>query len=114
MMSECLFCNPEKFDRVAENDLSYAIRDKYPVSELHTLIISKAHYPTVFDLPDVELLSLFALAKECRSQILQLDPMVKGFNFGANAGSVAGQKIHHVHFHLIPRRDGDAYPPMAE
>jgi len=110
---ECLFCGHDNFELVAENDLSYAIRDKYPVTELHTLIISKLHYATVFDLPDNELLSIFELARECRGNMLAMDARVEGFNFGSNSGEVAGQKIHHVHFHLIPRRDGDTIPLPA-
>lgn len=113
MANECLFCAREIFDLVAENELSYAIRDKYPATELHTLIISKKHYATVFELPAHELVSIFELAKVCREQILKQDDSVKGFNFGANSGEVAGQKIKHVHFHLIPRRVGDVTPPPA-
>jgi len=114
MRDDCLFCNYEKFEVVGENDHSYAIRDKFPVTELHTLVISKRHYETVFDLPSSELESIFNLAKECREKILNKDSSVKGFNFGSNSGEVAGQKIHHVHFHLIPRREGDIKPPAAK
>ena len=113
MNEGCLFCEYEKFEVIAENDLSFAIRDKYPVTELHTLILSKEHYETVFDLPTNELVSIFELAKLCRSEILKKDHSVKGFNFGSNSGEVAGQKIEHVHFHLIPRREGDVEPPAA-
>ena len=113
MSSECLFCRFDNFDLVGENDLSYAIRDKYPVTKLHTLVISKKHYPTVFDLPSSELVSIHNLAKVCREEILMIDKSVKGFNFGSNSGEVAGQKIHHVHFHLIPRRSGDINPGPA-
>ena len=113
MQHDCLFCNYEKLEVVGENDRSYAIRDKFPVTDLHTLVISKKHYETVFDLPSFELDSIFALAKECREIILKKDNSVKGFNFGSNSGEVAGQKIHHVHFHLIPRRVGDVEPPVA-
>jgi diadenosine tetraphosphate (Ap4A) HIT family hydrolase len=81
----------------------YAIRDKYPVTQLHTLIISKQHDKTVFNLPPVELDSIFELAKICRGDILKEDSSVKGFNFGSNAGSVAGQKM----------RPGDTNPPPA-
>ena len=109
----CLFCCFEKFELVAENQFSYALRDKYPVTRLHTLIISKKHYDTVFELPDFEMESIFHLAKQCREEILKLDALIKGFNFGTNSGEVAGQKIHHVHFHLIPRREGDVEPPVA-
>lgn len=114
MPGNCLFCNDSKFDVVGENPLSYAIRDKFPVTKLHTLIISKAHYETVFDLPPAELQSIFQLAKICRQSILMEDETVKGFNFGTNAGDAAGQKIPHVHFHLIPRRIGDQDPPVAK
>jgi len=114
MADDCLFCNFEKFELVGQNELSYAILDKYPVTELHTLIISKKHYDTVFDLPPIELDSILSLAKECRKGILEKDSSVKGFNFGSNSGEVAGQKINHVHFHLIPRREGDVIPPVAK
>jgi ATP adenylyltransferase len=114
MKDACLFCGHEKFVVVAENNLSYAIRDKYPMTALHTLILSKRHYPTVFDLPSEELTSIFALANDCRAGILKEDAQVQGFNFGSNSGQVAGQKIAHVHFHLIPRRSGDQEPPSAK
>jgi ATP adenylyltransferase len=113
MGDECLFCRYGKFDLVAENQLSYAIRDKYPVTRLHTLVISKKHYTNVFELPPEELVSILELAKLCREQIMAEDDSVEGFNFGSNAGEVAGQTIAHVHFHLIPRRAGDIAPPSA-
>ncbi len=113
MCERCLFCDHSKFDLIAENELSYAIRDKYPVTELHTLIISKKHYPTMFELPQPELVSILELAKQCREEIVFDDRRVLGFNFGANSGVIAGQKIPHVHFHLIPRRNGDLAPPPA-
>jgi len=113
MTKGCLFCEYEKFELVGENKLSYAIRDKYPVTNLHTLVISKGHYQTVFDLPEEELVSIFELSKLCRGDIMNIDPEVKGFNFGSNSGEVAGQKIGHVHFHLIPRRAGDVEPKAA-
>jgi len=109
----CLFCEHEKFEIIIENGLSFAIRDKYPVTDLHTLILSKKHYETVFDLPTNELVSIFELAKQCRNEILKNDHSVKGFNFGSNSGDAAGQKIGHVHFHLIPRREGDVGPLAA-
>lgn len=113
MPNECLFCGHNNFELVAENELSYAIRDKFPVTYLHTLIISKKHYETIFDLPSSELTSIHDLAKKCRKDILNTDKTVKGFNFGSNSGEVAGQKIYHVHFHLIPRRVGDVEPAPA-
>lgn len=113
MNEKCLFCDHTQFELLAENELSYAIRDKYPVTVSHSLILSKRHYPTVFELPPLELMSIFELAKMCREKIIMDDVSVQGFNFGSNSGYVAGQKIPHVHFHLIPRRIGDIEPPPA-
>jgi diadenosine tetraphosphate (Ap4A) HIT family hydrolase len=113
MNKECLFCGYKNLEVVEENSLSYAIRDKPPVTELHTLVVSKKHYETVFDLPSKELSSILELAKNYRKQIMVQDDSVKGFNFGSNSGEVAGQKIQHVHFHLIPRRIGDIKPSPA-
>ncbi len=113
MKPQCLFCESEKFELVGENALSYAIRDKYPVTKLHTLILSKKHYKNIFVLPTEELVSIFELAMICRKKIIKEDESVKGFNFGSNSGEAAGQKIEHVHFHLIPRRIGDVEPPPA-
>jgi ATP adenylyltransferase len=110
MASNCIFCTNNNLEIIAENDLCYAIRDIHPVTDLHTLIISKPHHQTIFDLPPAVLLRMFALIKTCRTDILALDPTVKGFNFGTNAGSIAGQRIHHVHFHLVPRRQKDDFP----
>lgn len=113
MQEICLFCGHQKFELVGENNLSYAIRDKHPTTKLHTLILSKRHYSNVFELPATELTSIFELTKRCRDDIIKKDNAVKGFNFGTNSGAEAGQKILHVHFHLIPRRNGDIAPPPA-
>ena len=113
MSGSCLFCDHENLEVISENELCFAIRDIDPVTKLHTLIITKEHFPTAFEVPENVLVSLLELAKECRVEIEAIDSAVKGFNFGANFGAVAGQKIDHVHFHLIPRREGDVSPPPA-
>ena len=113
MNQKCLFCGHTKFDVIAENECCYAIRDKYPVTALHTLIITKDHFDQAFELTPAEFVSIVELAKVCQQQIMEEDSSVEGFNFGTNIGAVAGQKINHVHFHLIPRRKGDVAPQPA-
>ena len=39
---------------IASNALAFAIRDNYPVTELHTLVIPKRHAATFFDLFEPE------------------------------------------------------------
>ncbi|MBI5011778.1 MAG: HIT family protein [Methylocystis sp.] len=109
----CPFCIAESLALIRENDLAFAVRDKFPVRPLHTLIIPKRHVSYIFSTCPEEREALHQLALECRTAISQDDPGVQGFNFGSNVGVAAGQKIFHAHLHLIPRRIGDTPPPPA-
>ena len=102
---------PERI--VASNALAYAIRDGFPVTKGHTLVIPKRHVSDHFGLTDEELMACNQLLKELRSTILADDQLVEGFNIGMNAGAVAGQTIFHSHIHLIPRRKGDVDNPRG-
>ena len=109
----CVFCTTDESRIIAENELCYAIRDKYPVTPMHTLVIPKRHVADYFDLYQPELNAINALLQGQRARILTDDPLVTGFNVGINAGSDAGQTVFHVHVHLIPRRRGDAADPRG-
>jgi diadenosine tetraphosphate (Ap4A) HIT family hydrolase len=98
---------------VAENNLCVAIRDAFPVTPLHTLIIAKRHVADYFDLYQPELNAIHSLLAEQREIIRSEDASVTSFNLGINAGADAGQTIFHVHFHLIPRRTGDGEQPRG-
>ncbi len=110
---DCLFCQLGADRIVAENELCFAIRDAFPVTPLHTLIIPKRHVADYFDLYQPELNAAHSLLAEQRQLIQSKDPSVTGFNVGINAGSEAGQTIFHVHVHLIPRRQGDVEQPRG-
>jgi diadenosine tetraphosphate (Ap4A) HIT family hydrolase len=103
----CPFCDIRLLAPIAENRLAFALRDKAPVRPLHTLIIPKRHIANVFEVTAEELEALHELAIKARRLILLEDHSVRGFNFGSNIGTVAGQIIFHAHIHLIPRRAGD-------
>ena len=109
----CIFCQRSSLAQVAENALAFAIRDKFPVKPLHTLLVTKRHVSDIFGTTAAEREALHDLAHICRNQITAEDTEVAGFNFGSNVGLVAGQKIFHAHVHLIPRRSGDVPPPPA-
>jgi diadenosine tetraphosphate (Ap4A) HIT family hydrolase len=110
---ECIFCRMGALNSIAENELAFAIRDKFPVKPLHTLIIPRRHVADIFAASAEEREAIHALALLCRAEIEKLDASVAGFNFGANIGEAAGQKIFHAHVHLIPRRAGDVPPSPA-
>ena len=109
----CLFCEIPEERIIATNELAYAIRDGFPVSELHTLIIPKRHVSDYFELTEKELLACNKIIHQLRESIQKDDPTVLAFNIGVNAGEVAGQTIFHCHIHLIPRRKGDLGDPRG-
>jgi len=98
---------------VARNDLAYAVRDTSPVTPLHTLILSRRHIASYFDLEADEKRAIDDLLQAIRHDILTSDPAVAGFNIGINVGAAAGQTIFHCHVHLIPRRPGDVANPRG-
>jgi diadenosine tetraphosphate (Ap4A) HIT family hydrolase len=108
-----VFCGIGADRIVAENELCYAIRDGFPVTPMHTLVIAKRHVADYFDLYQPELNAIQSMLREQREQILAADPNVTDFNVGINAGADAGQTIFHVHVHLIPRRKGDVADPRG-
>src|SRR3712207_6795964 len=99
--------------KVAENDLAFAIRDGYPVTHLHPLVIPRRHAATFFDLYEPERRAINLLLDQVRADVLSEDKTVEGFNIGMNSGEVAGQTVMHCHVHLIPRRRGDVEQPRG-
>ena len=113
MSSDCLFCNIPQERIVLENDLAYAVRDGYPVTKMHSMIIPKRHIQDYFDLTTDELLACDQLIRSLKEEISNSDSSVNGFNIGINTGESAGQTIFHCHIHLIPRRTGDVDNPRG-
>lgn len=109
---DCLFCTVDR-ELIAENELVYAIRDGFPVTPLHTLVIPKRHVASWFDLGQAEVNSITQLLTEIKADIEHHDDTVTGFNIGINNGEDAGQTILHCHVHLIPRRPGDVENPRG-
>ena len=113
MKTDCFFCNIPPVRIVLENELAYAVRDGYPVTEMHSLIIPKRHIQDYFDLTTEELIACDQLIRSLKDEISNSDNSVNGFNIGMNSGETAGQTIFHCHIHLIPRRTGDVDNPRG-
>jgi len=109
----CLFCEIPPDRVITSNELAYAIRDGFPVTHLHSLVIPKSHKIDYFSLSKDELLACDQLLRSLKEEIQTSDSEVTGFNIGLNAGESAGQTVFHCHFHLIPRRDGDVDEPKG-
>jgi ATP adenylyltransferase len=109
----CLFCKIGTERIIDQNALCFAIRDAYPVSLHHTLIIPKRHVANLFELYQPELNAIHALLREMEMEIRNIDQQVTAFNMGINIGNDAGQTVFHMHVHLIPRRHGDVKNPRG-
>ncbi|MEQ6389225.1 HIT family protein [Bacillaceae bacterium S4-13-58] len=108
----CPFCQQDKLQIELENNLAIAFFDKYPVQKGHLLIIPKDHVETYFDATTEQIMAIHELiqqGKELIDQKFQPD----GYNIGVNVGKYGGQTVPHLHFHLIPRYEGDVEDPRG-
>ncbi len=97
---------------VASNDHAFAIRDGYPVSPGHTLVIPKREFADWFEATAAERDAIFELVADVRERLLATHGP-DGFNVGINIGAAAGQTVFHLHVHVIPRYDGDMPDPRG-
>jgi diadenosine tetraphosphate (Ap4A) HIT family hydrolase len=105
MIDECPFCSIPPEDILDENEYALAVKDRCPVSNGHTLIITRRHVGDYFQLSKDERDGTLALLEKSKKTIdMEFNP--DGYNIGMNIGEAAGQKIFHVHIHLIPRIKG--------
>lgn len=109
----CAFCNPGAGRAILlENDLAFAIYDKYPVTEGHVLVVTRRCAPQYFDLTANEKSACWELVDEVKKMLEgKFNP--DGFNIGINCGEAAGQTVMHVHIHIIPRYRGDVENPRG-
>ena len=99
-------------EAVHSSQLAAAIRDGFPVSPGHTLVIPHRHVPNLFDLDRDEQAALMEMVTVVREALdLELHP--DGYNVGINVGVAAGQTVPHVHVHVIPRYEGDVPDPRG-
>lgn len=107
----CIFCRIVAGTipcyKIYEDDGVLAFLDVGPLSTGHSLIVPKAHYTRLEDMPPADV-------GRCAQVVRQLAPAVlaaagaSDWNFLQNNGATAQQTVAHVHFHIIPRRAGDA------
>ena len=109
---DCPFCNLTPDRIIDESDYTITIRDGFPVSEGHTLIIPKRHVQSFFDLQAIEKAAILQALDEAK-EALDREFNPDGFNIGINDGEAAGQTVMHLHVHLMPRYKGDTEDPRG-
>jgi diadenosine tetraphosphate (Ap4A) HIT family hydrolase len=97
---------------VASNALAFALRDGFPVSDGHTLVVPRRLVPTWAEASTEERAAIMELVEQVRQDLVrELTP--DGFNIGVNIGEAAGQTVMHLHVHVIPRWFGDVKNPRG-
>jgi histidine triad (HIT) family protein len=113
----CIFCDIVSGAipayKVYEDDRVLAFLDIKPVNPGHALVISKAHYPNLETVPAEELTAVI-LAVQQVGRLLKDKLGIVGYNVTENNDPVAGQDIPHLHFHVIPRHQGDGNLPWRQ
>jgi diadenosine tetraphosphate (Ap4A) HIT family hydrolase len=100
-------------DRILYRDhLFFIVRDLYPVSPGHSLLISNAVRADYFALTLAEQQHLPIVLTHCK-QLIEQEFTPAGYNIGMNCGTAAGQTVAHFHCHLIPRYLGDMADPRG-
>jgi histidine triad (HIT) family protein len=108
---DCIFCKIVAGGvpsiRLCEDADTLAFMDINPAHDGHCLVIPKAHYPTVFAIaPEAMAAAARTAARVAAAVNAALKP--DGLNLMQANGPGAGQSVGHFHFHVLPRRLGDA------
>ena len=109
----CLFCSKLQGGNDRRNlilyrgDQSFMILNRFPYTSGHLMVVPNRHVASLEELNEGEMLELMALLKKSL-QVLKGALKPDGFNVGMNLGREAGAGIEaHVHFHVVPRWNGD-------
>lgn len=108
--ASCIFCKIAAGKipalRVLEARGAVAFLDIGPLAPGHVLLIPKAHYTSILDVPLPALSELVSHLPGLAKAVLQVTG-ASGLNILQNTGESSGQAVFHLHFHLIPRTSGD-------
>ena len=106
---QCIFCRIVRGDapchRVYEDAETLVIMDIFPVTDGHTLVITKQHFPDIFATTESALAAVATtahrLAAAIRTTLAPDGLMIFQLN-----GAAAMQTVFHYHMHLMPRAAG--------
>jgi diadenosine tetraphosphate (Ap4A) HIT family hydrolase len=106
------FTNIPNHSKLYTDEHFFIIKDKYPVSKGHLLIISNELREDFFSLTNEEKVQLSETI-EVAKRLIERENKPDGYNIGMNCGEPAGQTVFHFHCHLIPRYLGDMENPIG-
>jgi histidine triad (HIT) family protein len=108
----CVFCKiingeiPSK--KIYEDNDVLAILDLSQIGKGHTLVLPKAHYENILDIPNDIYSKVMEKAKYL-ANVINKTYNPDGLNILNNCKEAAGQSVMHFHVHIIPRYDSDNF-----
>ena len=106
----CVFCEIVKGNitsrKVYDDDEILAILDIAQTTKGHTLVMPKKHYTDIYE-ADPEILKKLIVKVQELGKMICKNLGAQGSNILVNTDEVAGQSVHHLHFHIIPRYSKD-------
>lgn len=105
---KCIFCHKENIitDFVYEDEMVMAFMDMDPINEGHVLLVPKAHYLDVDEMPDEVLAHLMIISKRIVSALKKVYKPA-GYSIMQNGGEF--NDVGHYHLHIFPRYVGDGF-----
>jgi histidine triad (HIT) family protein len=113
----CIFCKivakqaPSSI--LYEDELVMTFLDIRPLNMGHTLVIPKAHYVDIFDIPAKELAAVHLVAKQFSFAVKKATG-ADGISIIQQNGKAAGQDVFHLHVHVVPRFEGQKLPSFHD
>lgn len=112
-MVDCLFCKivagQIPSTKIYEDEYVYAFKDIDPQAPFHAIIIPKEHISSADEITS-DNSNLIGKVFEAIAKISKQENLENGYRVVNNCGEDAGQTVHHIHFHLLARRNL-AWPP---
>jgi len=109
-MENCIFCKIVKGEvpsyKVYEDDHTFAFLDINPAAEFHTLVIPKAHYVNVLDIPSDTFSHVMNTVKTVVN-LYREKLGLENLQLIHSAGKEGQQDVFHLHVHIVPRKAGD-------
>ncbi len=109
----CVFCRivegRAEASLVHHDDLVTAFMDIMPVNEGHVLVVPNEHSQGLEGLSEVSGARMFAVARRLAMALCRSGLRCEGVNLYLADGRAAGQKVFHVHLHVLPRHSGDGF-----
>jgi len=98
--------------KIYEDAKTLAFMDVMPQAEGHALVVPKEAAENILDLSAEGLTAMMATTQKV-AQAVKKGLAPDGIILTQFNGAAAGQTVFHVHFHIVPRSEGERLAPHA-